>query len=143
MKFKNLENDSIIEIDSKDVARIEKLKGYPDKFEMIEEKKIHFSEQAIKDIAEMKAVCGNLLVLLEENPEDVIEWHGKVSAMEQKIDDLTVAYRNSMFERIQKGSCSDEGSILFSEMLTDFERIGDHALNISSEMLAITMAENS
>ena len=111
--------------------------------EMIEEKKIHFSEQAIKDIAEMKAVCGNLLVLLEENPEDVIEWHGKVSAMEQKIDDLTVAYRNSMFERIQKGSCSDEGSILFSEMLTDFERIGDHALNISSEMLAITMAENS
>ena len=111
--------------------------------EMIEEKKIRFSEQAVKDIAEMKRVCGDLLVLLEETPEDVIKWHEKVSAMEQKIDDLTVAYRNSMFERIQKGSCSDEGSILFSEMLTDFERIGDHALNISSEMLAITMAENS
>ncbi|MBR3770109.1 MAG: Na/Pi cotransporter family protein [Lachnospiraceae bacterium] len=111
--------------------------------EMIEEKKIRFSEQAVKDIAEMKSVCSDLLVLLEETPEDVIEWHEKVSAMEQKIDDLTVAYRNSMFERIQKGSCSDEGSILFSEMLTDFERIGDHALNISSEMVAITIAENS
>ena len=111
--------------------------------EMIEEKKIRFSEQAVKDIAEMKSVCSDLLVLLEETPEDVIEWHEKVSAMEQKIDDLTVAYRNSMFERIQKGSCSDEGSILFTEMLTDFERIGDHALNISSEMVAITIAENS
>ena len=42
-----------------------------------------------------------------------------------------------------RGSCSDEGSILFSEMLTDFERIGDHALNISSEMLNIVMAENN
>lgn len=37
MKFKNLENDSIIEVNKNDVARIEKLKGYPDKFEVIEE----------------------------------------------------------------------------------------------------------
>ena len=111
--------------------------------EMIEEKKIRFSEQAVKDIAEMKSVCSDLLMLLEEEPEDVIEWHSKVSAMEQRIDDLTSLYRNKMFERIQKGTCSDEGSILFSEMLTDFERIGDHALNISDQMLAITMAENS
>ena len=111
--------------------------------EMIEEKKIRFSEQAVKDIAEMKSVCGDLLMLLEEEPEDVIEWHSKVSAMEQRIDDLTSLYRNKMFERIQKGTCSDEGSILFSEMLTDFERIGDHALNISDQMLAITMVENS
>ena len=63
--------------------------------------------------------------------------------MEQRIDDLTVLYRNNMFARIQKGTCSDEGSILFSEMLTDFERIGDHALNISDQILAITMVENS
>ena len=110
---------------------------------MIQEKKIRFSEQALKDIEEMKIVCTNLFALLEAEPGDVIEWHEKVACMEQKIDDLTVAYRNSMFERIQKGSCSDEGSILFSEMLTDFERIGDHALNISNEMLTIAMAENS
>jgi phosphate:Na+ symporter len=42
-----------------------------------------------------------------------------------------------MFERLRKGSCSDEGSVLYSEMLTDFERIGDHALNISEELLKI------
>ena len=110
--------------------------------DMIQEKNITFSEQALSDIEEMKGICAKLLSLLEETPEDVIEWHGKIACMEQKIDDLTVSYRNSMFERIQKGTCSDEGSILFSEMLTDFERIGDHALNISDQLLAITMAEN-
>ena len=110
---------------------------------MIEEKQIRFSKQALSDIGEMKDVCSKLFTLLEETPEDVIEWHEKVACMEQRIDDLTVAYRNSMFERIQKGSCSDEGSILFSEMLTDFERIGDHALNISNEILTIAMAENN
>ena len=54
---------------------------------------------------------------------------------------MTIAFRNNMYERIQEGKCSDEGSILFSEMLTDFERIGDHALNISDEMLKIAMIE--
>ena len=62
--------------------------------------------------------------------------------MEQKIDDMTSEYRSNMFSRIQKGICSDEGSILFSEMLTDFERIGDHALNISDEILKVVLVRN-
>lgn len=37
MKFKDLENDKIIEV--KEKSRIEKLKGYPDKFEAIIEPK--------------------------------------------------------------------------------------------------------
>ena len=46
-----------------------------------------------------------------------------------------------MYVRMQFGICSYEGSILFSEMLTDFERIGDHALNIANEMLKMAMIE--
>ena len=110
---------------------------------MIEERNIKFSDHALDEIKEMKAVCNKVFELLEETPTDVVKWHEKVACLEQRIDDLTVEYRNSMFERIQKGSCSDEGSILFSEMLTDFERIGDHALNISNQILKIAMAENS
>ena len=111
-------------------------------FKLIEEKQVRFSVQALSEIDEMQSICADLFTLLEDTPEDVIRWHEKIACMEQKIDDLTEEYRNSMFERIQKGSCSDEGSILFSEMLTDFERIGDHALNISNQMLTIAMAEN-
>lgn len=33
------------------------------------------------------------------------------------------------------------GSILFSEMLTDFERIGDHALNIADDTMKIALIE--
>lgn len=47
-------------------------------------------------------------------------------------------------ERIQNEECSYQASILYSEMLTDFERIGDHALNIADELQAIASlgAEN-
>ncbi len=109
---------------------------------MIAEKRINFSEHAQNEILELKGICNKLFDLLNQRPADVVDWHEKVACMEQKIDDVTVQYRNNMFVRIQQGSCSDEGSILFSEMLTDFERIGDHALNISNEMLKIAMVEN-
>ena len=109
--------------------------------QIIKEKSIHFSENAQNEIFQLQEICTTLFDLLNERPEDVFEWHKKVACMEQKIDDVTVQYRDNMFTRIQQGSCSDEGSILFSEMLTDFERIGDHALNISDEMLKIAMIE--
>lgn len=108
---------------------------------MLEEKQIQFSEAADKEIWQMQGICKELFELLQEKYEDIIGWHARVAAMEQRIDDMTKEFRSNMYERIHKGICSDEGSILFSEMLTDFERIGDHALNISDEMVKIAIAE--
>lgn len=108
---------------------------------MIADKNISFSEQGNQELAKMRSTCEELFELLLDRPIDMIEWHEKVACLEQKIDDMTVQYRDNMYGRIQLGKCSDESSILFSEMLTDFERIGDHALNISNEMLKIAMVE--
>ncbi len=106
---------------------------------MIEKKKIRFSEMAQKEIEELQKICNKMFCLLLEEYDDVVAWHGRIAAMEQRIDDVTKEYRNNMYTRIQQGTCTDEGSILFSEMLTDFERIGDHALNISDERLKIAL----
>jgi phosphate:Na+ symporter len=35
------------------------------------------------------------------------------------------------FLGVLAGACQPEASIIYSEMLTDFERIGDHMLNIA------------
>lgn len=109
---------------------------------MLKQKQVKFSEQATAELAEIQSVCDQLMNLLQQqNDEDIVSWHREIASLEQKIDDMTKEYRNNMFARIQKGTCSDEGSILFSEMLTDFERIGDHALNISDEVMKIKLAE--
>lgn len=44
MKFKNLETGNIIEVNKNDIERIERLKGYPDKFEIVEVKEIKTEE---------------------------------------------------------------------------------------------------
>lgn len=104
---------------------------------MIREKNIHFSQMAQGEIAEIQKVCDRMMELLLAETNDVVDWHSQIACLEQKIDDMTKEFRNNMFNRIQAGTCTDEGSILFSEMLTDFERIGDHALNISDEVVKI------
>lgn len=104
---------------------------------MLTEKEIVFSDAAHEELKEMQKICQILFETLAEKTEDLVKWHEKIACMEQKIDDMTVQFRDQMYERIRNGICSDEGSILFSEMLTDFERIGDHALNIANEMMKI------
>ena len=66
-----------------------------------------------------------------------MDWLAEVSALEQRIDDMTSDYRRNHLERMRNGECSDEACILYSELLTDFERIGDHVLNIAQEMAKV------
>lgn len=104
---------------------------------MLEEKKITFSDDANRELKKMEQTSRELADLLLSVPEDYKIWHAKIAQMEQKIDDMTEQFRENMYVRIQNGKCSGEGGILFSEMLTDFERIGDHALNIAEALLKV------
>ena len=108
---------------------------------IISDKEIVFSEQAKEELAEMQQICLKLFAALSEKTDEFIAWHGKIACMEQRMDDMTVLFRDNMYARIQSRQCSEEGSILFSEMLTDFERIGDHGLNIADEMLKMSFVE--
>ena len=63
--------------------------------------------------------------------EDDMEWLSSIAAMEQQIDDMTKSYREHHLQRMREGRCSEEACVIYSELLTDFERIGDHVLNIA------------
>ena len=103
---------------------------------MIKEKDITFSREVRGQLAMMQEVCEKALGMIEQieqagySAEDL----QKIEQIEQQIDDMTEDFRNSQIERMQTGACSDEGCVIYSEMLTDFERIGDHILNIAQEM---------
>ena len=98
--------------------------------QVMEDKKVVFSNQAKDEIRKMQSVCQNALEMVLHKSADTTAWLKKIADMEQEIDDMTETYRESHIERMKRGECSEEACILYSEMLTDFERIGDHVLNI-------------
>ena len=106
--------------------------------QMMHDKNIQFSPEAREEIKRMEQVSLEALDLLGQEVTDPTKWLTKVSALEQRMDDMTEEYRRNQLKRMRKGSCSDEACIIFSELLTDFERIGDHALNIAQERASIS-----
>ena len=98
----------------------------------IQEKNLSFSAAASQEIRTMEEVCGEAVELLEKAAEgNSVFSLAEAAALEQKMDDITEEFRKNQIARMRKGGCSVETSILYSEMLTDFERIGDHMLNIA------------
>ena len=104
---------------------------------LIEEKHIVFSDDAKQQMEEMKKICEKMFHNISKVPEDTQEWLQKVHDSENFIDQKTEEFYESHLERINRGECNDEACIIFSEMLTDFERIGDHAWNVAKQMAKI------
>lgn len=102
-----------------------------DYIEVINRKSINFSEEARTEIIEMQLITKKAIDKVLNRDADSAEWLSKIAAMEQLIDDMTKTYREDHLDRMRKGLCSEEACVLFSELLTDFERIGDHVLNIA------------
>ena len=105
--------------------------------QLLKRKNIRFSEDARAELLKMQNVCLEAIDVLESEPGvDVDRWLERAASFEQKIDDMTSEFRDSQLDRMRRGTCSDEGGIIFSELLTDFERIGDHVLNIAEQRAA-------
>ena len=59
----------------------------------------------------------------------------RVEPLEQVIDGLKGQLRTRQIARLQKGACSLETGFIWTDLLTNFERVADHCSNIAGCML--------
>lgn len=96
------------------------------------DKKLSLSGAVQGEVAEMEAVCRRALDALSgESRAQAQRILGEEQVFEQRMDDTNRAFRENQMHRLAGGVCGAESAILYSEMLTDYERIGDHILNIA------------
>ncbi len=107
----------------------------------IKRKSIEFSQGARNELAQMQQITKNSIDKVLHRPDDITQWLSEIAMAEQKIDDMTRNYREQHLERMRQGKCSEEACVLYSELLTDFERIGDHILNIAQAFSKIYVNE--
>ena len=57
---------------------------------------------------------------------------GEVEGVEDEIDTTTEALRSHHMDRLKNHKCSAKNGMIYLDMLTNLERIGDHAENIAT-----------
>lgn len=111
--------------------------------EQLFNKNLKFSSMALGEVKEMNEVSLSALQSINlskiENCQNILK---DISRVEQNIDTMTEIFRKRQLSRLSKGECMGETCVIYSEMLTDFERIGDHLLNIAEEYPVLDKNEN-
>lgn len=95
-------------------------------------KGISINEEVKNEIIRMKEICVSMLDVAMDNKQLAAS-----EALEAKIDDMTENFRENMMKRLSGSICTAEGSLVYSSILIDFERIGDHLLNIAESCVKI------
>ncbi len=93
---------------------------------------VKLTAEAKEEVEKMKEISVQTLSALKfSEPGDAKQILEKVGAGEEAIDAMQKKYLKQQIKRAKKGDCKAEAGIMFSELLTDFERIGDYALNVA------------
>ncbi|MEG0170025.1 Na/Pi cotransporter family protein [Anaerorhabdus sp.] len=95
------------------------------------------THDASTEIQEMKKNCiTGLNLFTEDLHKDALLI--KASQIEQVIDDNTTLFRTNQIKRMNNQESKIESAILYSELLSDYERIGDHILNLAELHSSLT-----
>ncbi len=86
---------------------------------------------------ELNQLCGSVITLLDRSIEafdrqSLGDGEAKeLSDLEEHIDDLTLTCQDAHIFRLNRNECNTEAGMLYLNTITDFERVGDHAINIA------------
>jgi len=108
----------------------------------IHEKGITFTDKAVKEIKVLISALGEILAnTVTAFQNDDIELAKKIEPLEQVIDKIRFKLKQRHIERLQSNECSIETGFVFSDLITNCERVADHCSNIG--VCLIQVAEDS
>lgn len=110
--------------------------------EEMRNKGLNFSVYAKRELEILTAAVSEIMDLsLEAFLKDDPTLAVKVEPLEEVVDTLKEQLRNRHILRLQKGECTIELGFVWSDLLTDLERVADHCSNIAG--CIIEMSHNS
>lgn len=98
----------------------------------LKEHQLAFSETGIEDLKEISvaaigAVDHAVAARNDGNMEDIRQ----VSKLEDRVDTLEEEMRDKHIERLSKNECNPSAGVVFLDILSNLERISDHAYNVA------------
>ena len=104
--------------------------------EEMQQKGIAFSAAALQEYATMAGAVREVTALAYDSfVSGDVQAARQVEPLEQGIDDLKEEMRTRHIRRMQQGSCGIEAGFIWSDLLTNLERVSDHCSNIACCMI--------
>ena len=96
------------------------------------DEKVPFSEDAIDEIkmmsSEVSLAIDKCVIAFEQNDKQKAE---EVIQIEKIVDQYEEDLKNSHIRRVSTGACEPRSGMIFTDLVTDLERVSDHATNIA------------
>ncbi len=107
--------------------------------EEMQEKSISFTDEAQKELdtlcdATLEIISLSCISFSEEN----LHIANCVEPLEEIIDKMKEYLRSQHIERLRRGNCSIEAGFVWSDLITNMERVSDHCSNIAGCIIDVS-----
>lgn len=110
--------------------------------EEMKEKHLTFSKKAMSELQVLFSALDKIIDLTFNSfINQDLESAKMVEPLEEVIDTIRAKLKNRHIARLQKGTCTIELGFIYSDLLTNLERVSDHCSNIAACMLQIDEGE--
>ncbi|MEL7564298.1 MAG: Na/Pi cotransporter family protein [Dehalobacterium sp.] len=94
---------------------------------------INFTPFAIKELNEMQGLVSETFkIAIKSLEENNLVMAKQVIENENRIDEMEKSLRRSHIGRLNEGQCIVHAGVIFLDMISNLERVGDHSHNIAS-----------
>ena len=105
--------------------------------ESMNKDQVSFSKKGKSDLDLIAAqTLQALQISVEARETGKPETANSVHALEQSVDMLEDEMREKHIRRLSKGKCNPESGVIFLDLISNLERIADHAVNIADYVVA-------
>ncbi|HIT00155.1 MAG TPA: Na/Pi cotransporter family protein [Candidatus Faecaligallichristensenella faecipullorum] len=96
------------------------------------QKKVPFSDKSMEELTDMLnrvvELCNRALTVFHTRDRGMLP---KALVLEEQIDDLEKELQQTHVDRLTQGLCTPQSGMMFSDILSNLERVADHATNIA------------
>jgi phosphate:Na+ symporter len=99
-------------------------------------KRLEYSKEASEELQHIyKYTINSLEIAIESYENSDVKRAESIINVEQRIDSLAKDLREAHIRRLNAGLCSATAGTIFMDIISNFERIGDHATNVAEVVL--------
>lgn len=103
----------------------------------IADSEMSFSDVGIGELKDMyNKVVSTYTYALEAMRTSNVELACKVIKMEEQVDIMEKSCRANHMNRLNSSSCSIESGVIYLDVISNLERVSDHAVNIAQQVIA-------